>query len=29
MVVQSHGDLIYLLPAWPEEWDLDFKVHAA
>ena len=29
MVVQSHGDLIYLLPAWPEDWDLDFKVHAA
>ena len=29
MVVQSHGDKIYLLPAWPEEWDLNFKVHAA
>jgi autotransporter-associated beta strand protein len=29
MVVQSHGEKIYLLPAWPEEWDLNFKVHAA
>lgn len=29
MVVQSHGDKIHLLPAWPEEWDLNFKVHAA
>jgi autotransporter-associated beta strand protein len=29
MVVQSQGDKIYLLPAWPEEWDLNFKVHAA
>lgn len=29
MVVQSHGDKIYLFPAWPEEWDLNFKVHAA
>jgi hypothetical protein len=29
MVVQSHGDKIYLFPAWPEDWDLNFKVHAA
>ncbi|MEI7956288.1 MAG: discoidin domain-containing protein, partial [Verrucomicrobiota bacterium] len=29
MVVQSQGDKIYLFPAWPEEWDLNFKVHAA
>ena len=29
MVVQSQGDKIYLFPAWPEDWDLNFKVHAA
>ena len=29
MIVQSHGDKIYLFPAWPEEWDVNFKVHAA
>ncbi len=29
MVVQSQGNKIYLLPAWPEDWDLNFKVYAA
>ncbi|MFM2171327.1 MAG: hypothetical protein RI957_1556 [Verrucomicrobiota bacterium] len=29
MIVQSQGNKIYLFPAWPEEWDLNFKVHAA
>ncbi len=29
MIVQSQGDKIYLFPAWPEEWDVNFKVHAA
>ena len=29
MIVQSHGNKIYLFPAWPEEWDVNFKVHAA
>ena len=28
MLIQSEGDAIYLLPAWPEEWDVRFKVHA-
>jgi hypothetical protein len=22
------GDDIRLLPAWPKEWDVDFKLHA-
>lgn len=29
MIVQSQGSKIYLFPAWPEEWDVNFKVHAA
>ncbi len=29
MIVQSQGDKIYLFPAWPEDWDVNFKVHAA
>ena len=29
MLVQSHGDKIHLFPAWPEDWDINFKVHAA
>jgi hypothetical protein len=38
MVMQTHTSLhevnnarlgkIRLLPAWPEEWDVDFKLHA-
>jgi hypothetical protein len=28
MLMQSDGDKIILLPAWPEEWDCDFKLHA-
>ncbi|PHN02424.1 DUF5703 domain-containing protein [Flavilitoribacter nigricans] len=28
MLVQSHGDKIYLFPAWPAEWDVRFKLHA-
>lgn len=28
MILQSDGDRILLLPAWPEDWDLDFKMHA-
>jgi hypothetical protein len=27
-VVLRHGDEIRLLPAWPKEWDVDFKLHA-
>ena len=28
MLVQSHGRKIWLLPAWPKDWDVDFKLHA-
>jgi hypothetical protein len=27
MLVQEGGDKIHLLPAWPAEWDVDFKLH--
>jgi hypothetical protein len=28
MLMQTNGRKIYLLPAWPREWDADFKLHA-
>ncbi|MBL7133996.1 MAG: hypothetical protein ISS78_07860 [Phycisphaerae bacterium] len=28
MVMQTHGGKIRLLPAWPKEWDVDFRLHA-
>ena len=28
MLLQSDGDNIYLLPAWPKQWDVSFKLHA-
>jgi alpha-L-fucosidase 2 len=28
MLLQSDGDKIYLLPAWPEDWDVSFKLYA-
>ncbi len=28
MLLQVEGDKIYLLPAWPKDWDVDFKLHA-
>jgi len=28
MLMQSDGDAIHLLPAWPKDWDVDFKLHA-
>ncbi|HKK64041.1 MAG TPA: hypothetical protein VJ951_15855, partial [Bacteroidales bacterium] len=28
MLMQTSGDKILLLPAWPKEWDVDFKLHA-
>jgi hypothetical protein len=28
MVLMYDADKIYLLPAWPKEWDLEFKLHA-
>ncbi len=27
MIAQEKGDKIYLLPAWPKYWDVDFKIH--
>jgi hypothetical protein len=28
MLLQTDGRKILLLPAWPQEWDADFKLHA-
>lgn len=28
MLMQTEGRRILLLPAWPMEWDVDFKLHA-
>jgi hypothetical protein len=28
MLMQTVGDTIYLLPAWPKNWEVDFKLHA-
>ena len=28
MLLQSDGDVIRLLPAWPKDWDVRFKLHA-
>jgi hypothetical protein len=28
MLVQYEGEQIFLLPAWPKEWDVQFKLHA-
>lgn len=28
MLLQTVGDRILLLPAWPSDWDVDFKLHA-
>ncbi len=28
MLMQTIGDKIVLFPAWPKEWDVDFKLHA-
>lgn len=28
MLLQSAGDKIVLLPAWPKEWNVAFKLHA-
>jgi hypothetical protein len=28
MLMQTVGDKIVLFPAWPKEWDVDFKLHA-
>ena len=28
MLLQTDGNKILLLPAWPKDWDVDFKLHA-
>jgi hypothetical protein len=28
MLMQTDGKKIYLLPAWPKNWDVHFKLHA-
>ena len=28
MLLQTEGDRIFLLPAWPIDWDISFKLHA-
>lgn len=28
MLLQSSDEKIYLFPAWPKDWDVDFKLHA-
>jgi hypothetical protein len=28
MLLQCDGSRIFLLPAWPEDWDVSFKLHA-
>jgi hypothetical protein len=28
MIMQVEGQKIHLAPAWPKEWDGEFKLHA-
>ena len=28
MLLQNGGETMFLFPAWPREWDVDFKLHA-
>ena len=28
MLLQADGKKIFLMPAWPADWDVDFKLHA-
>ena len=28
MLMQCEGKQINLFPAWPKEWDVEFKLHA-
>jgi len=28
MLLQTEGKKIFLLPAWPKDWNVEFKVHA-
>lgn len=27
MLIQTKGDKIFIFPAWPKEWDVNFKMH--
>ncbi len=27
MLIQTNGDQIFMLPAWPENWEVEFKLH--
>jgi len=29
MLLQQHEERVFLLPAWPLEWDVEFKLHAS
>ena len=28
MILQTPDDKLYLFPAWPQNWDVQFKLHA-
>jgi len=28
MLMQTTDNRIFLLPAWPREWDVEFRLHA-
>jgi hypothetical protein len=28
MLLQTIGDSLHVLPSWPKDWDVDFKLHA-
>lgn len=28
MLLQTHGGKLHILPCWPSEWDVEFKLHA-
>ena len=28
MMMQTNGKKIYLMPAWPKDWDANVKLHA-
>ncbi|HUU09982.1 MAG TPA: hypothetical protein VM431_05525 [Phycisphaerae bacterium] len=28
MLLQTDGRKMYLLPAWPKDWDVEFRLHA-
>jgi hypothetical protein len=28
MLMQTDGDKIFVLPAWPKDWNVSFKFHA-